>query len=102
MVVLEQASQSLTAGDGTDLSADFRSRLQDLVIKALMGTLSVIMAQEFGCGVPKRRLTEEDDLRQRLLLERSEKAFQSERCNSGFSGGGARGSRWPPTGSPGL
>ena len=43
MVILEKSTQTLAAGDGANFLADFRPRLQDLVIKSLVRAFAMIM-----------------------------------------------------------
>ncbi len=43
VVVLKKPAQALAAGDDSNLLADLRPRLQDLVIKSLVGSFAMIM-----------------------------------------------------------
>jgi hypothetical protein len=42
MVIFEKPAQALAAGDDANLLADFRPRLQDLVIQSLVCSFSMI------------------------------------------------------------
>ncbi len=69
MVVAKQTTESLVALDFTILPANFITRCDDLVVEALMVSLSVIMFQELADSGAKHLLTEEDQFQETLFLD---------------------------------
>jgi hypothetical protein len=68
MVIAQEAAQSFAASNGPVAANDPTAREQQHVAFALVIPLGMVMLDEFGQGSPQGAFTEQDDLRQALLL----------------------------------
>ncbi len=59
MIVAKHATKPFATLDLTIALANFVARLDDLIVQALVISLSVIMNNEFIAGISQRTLTEE-------------------------------------------